>query len=210
MTWAIKYKKRGPRYVVVSYLRNVSGEPLWSHDSHYRARFVTKKHAMQRLDVLRAEWPGFFGKDVTIKVVRFRAKPVEPQGIVIHALYTNTTPVQIGTRDENDGFELEPGCTQYFPITGAVDLIPAPCEDHRAVPVHPLRDVLFAMTRTTPPVFTAHAYSCQDLTEVEKDDLQTWAVMHVQPRWATGIGLIEAAEAQVAEAVSNGNIPPKK
>lgn len=76
-----------------------------------------------------------------------------------------------------------------------------------ATPKNPLRKVLRAMTRQEPPDFV-RGYSTTQLTEEEQQKLQDWAVNAVRPRWLTGIGLLDAADAQVAEAVSNGNIPP--
>ncbi len=76
-----------------------------------------------------------------------------------------------------------------------------------AAPKSPLREVLKAMTGKAPPKYVK-GYSSTELTEQEQSMLQDWAVNHVRPAWLTGIGLIEAADQQVAEAVSNGNIPP--
>lgn len=63
------------------------------------------------------------------------------------------------------------------------------------------------MTGKRPPRFV-RGYSVNDHTDEEIDALQSWAVRNVKPRWLTGIGLLEAAEEQVREAVMNGNIPP--
>lgn len=73
-------------------------------------------------------------------------------------------------------------------------------------PAHPIRDVLKAMTGKAPPKFVK-GYSIYSLTDEEWDKLQSWAVNACRPSWLTGIGLLEAAEHQVQEAVSNGNIP---
>lgn len=77
-----------------------------------------------------------------------------------------------------------------------------------ASPREPLRDVLRAATGKAPPRFV-RGYSTRGLTDEQNDRLQDWAATHARPGWLTGIGLIEAAEAQVAEAVANGNIPPE-
>ena len=69
-----------------------------------------------------------------------------------------------------------------------------------AAPEHPIREVLQAMT----------GYSFKDLSEEQIMELQDWCASHVRPSWLTGIGLMGAAESQVMEAVSNGNIPEEK
>jgi hypothetical protein len=74
-------------------------------------------------------------------------------------------------------------------------------------PKNPLREVLQAMTGSRPPK-CARGYSSTELSDEEQEELHKWAVNHVKPAWLTGIGLIDAADAQIAEAVSNGNIPP--
>jgi hypothetical protein len=65
------------------------------------------------------------------------------------------------------------------------------------------------MTGKRPPKFVKN-YNFDNLTDMQRDELQDWAVNNVRPFWITGIGLIEAAEKQVKEAVDNGNIPPEK
>jgi hypothetical protein len=76
-----------------------------------------------------------------------------------------------------------------------------------AFPKDPIREVLRAMTGVTPPAFVK-GYDCKGLTDAQVQELQDWCATHVRPSWLTGIGLMDAAENQVAEAVSNGNIPP--
>jgi hypothetical protein len=80
----------------------------------------------------------------------------------------------------------------------------------RATPKHPIREVLAAMTglnvRSIP--FYVRGYTLETVSDEYWDRLQDWAIRHTRPAWLTGIGLLEAAEAQVKEAVSNGNIPP--
>ena len=73
-------------------------------------------------------------------------------------------------------------------------------------PEDPIRDVLRSMTGKEPPNFV-RGYSFDGLTDKETMDLQDWASNSVPLGWLTGIGLLEAAESQVGEAVSNGNIP---
>jgi len=75
-------------------------------------------------------------------------------------------------------------------------------------PKNPIRKVLRAMTGRKPPKYV-QGYNYNNLTDRQYQSLQDWAAQHVTPRWLTGIGLIEAAERQVNEAVDNGNIPPE-
>ena len=77
-----------------------------------------------------------------------------------------------------------------------------------ANPKNPIRDVLRAMTGKKPPDYVK-GYDFSNLTSAQRDRLQDWAVNNVRPTWLTGIGLIEAAEKQVKEAVDNANIPPE-
>lgn len=79
---------------------------------------------------------------------------------------------------------------------------------HLATPKNPIRDVLQQMTGCRPPKYV-RGYSLSNLSDKESTALQDWAVNKVQPTWLTGIGLLEAAEQQVEEAVFNGNIPPE-
>jgi|SRR6478609_616191 len=75
-----------------------------------------------------------------------------------------------------------------------------------AQPKDPFRDVLKAMTGKEPPAFVK-GYGSRDLTDQQQMELQDWCSSNAEPFWLTGIGLWEAAEQQVKEAVSNGNIP---
>ena len=71
---------------------------------------------------------------------------------------------------------------------------------------NPIREVLKATTGKSPPKFVL-GYSFENLTDEQFSKLQDWAIVNVKPVWLTGIGLLDAAENQVKEAVSNGNIP---
>ena len=77
-----------------------------------------------------------------------------------------------------------------------------------STPEHPIREILKAMTGKNPPKFLK-GYSVYGTTDDKWDELQTWAVNNCKPYWLTGIALLESAEDQVLEAVSNGNIPPE-
>lgn len=83
-----------------------------------------------------------------------------------------------------------------------------PPKCYLAMPKNPIRKVLRAMTGKKPPEFVK-GYNYDNLTDMQHQELQDWASTNVRPNWLTGIGLVEAAERQVKEAVDNGNIPPE-
>jgi hypothetical protein len=83
-----------------------------------------------------------------------------------------------------------------------------PPKCYLAEPKNPIRKVLRAMTGKKPPKFVK-GYNYDNLTDMQHQELQDWAATNARPRWLTGIGLIEAAERQVKEAVDNANIPPE-
>jgi hypothetical protein len=75
----------------------------------------------------------------------------------------------------------------------------------------PLRDALRVLCggKAPPPYVTGYDYS--NLTDSERDQLQNWVSLNLAAGiyWSTAIGVIEAAEKLVEEAVANANIPPK-
>jgi hypothetical protein len=71
---------------------------------------------------------------------------------------------------------------------------------------NPLTEALEAITGEKPPAYTHGAFSCDDLAEKDVTDLQDWCSLHARPHWSTGIGVLEAAELIVREAVDNANI----
>lgn len=82
----------------------------------------------------------------------------------------------------------------------------------------PYRDLIAHMLkRRAPPLSMVPrgTYTSDDLTEKQSEDLQWWIVKHLCPLrcpglyWSTGIGLIEAMDTMVEEAISNGNIMPR-
>jgi hypothetical protein len=73
---------------------------------------------------------------------------------------------------------------------------------------NPLRGALKTIVGKAPPSFVK-GYDTRLLTDEESLALQEWASMNSRPYWATGFGIVEAAELLVATAVENGNIPPK-
>ena len=73
----------------------------------------------------------------------------------------------------------------------------------------PLADALFAITGMEPPKYTHGLYLSESL-EDKAVDLQDWCADNARPSWATGLGVLEAAELLVQQAVENANIPPEK
>jgi hypothetical protein len=98
---------------------------------------------------------------------------------------------------------------QYYNENQLVFSFMNPPKLYLDIPKNPIRKVLKAMTGKRPPKFVK-GYNFNNLTDMQRDELQGWAVNNVRSFWLTGIGLIEAAEKQVKEAVDNGNIPPEK
>lgn len=50
-------------------------------------------------------------------------------------------------------------------------------------------------------------YQSNELPEAAQSELQDHCSLYCLVDWNTGIGIIEAADSMVQEAVSNGNIP---
>lgn len=88
-------------------------------------------------------------------------------------------------------------------------LISHPPPRYLAMPKRPLWDVLRALTGKRPPPFVK-GYTTKGLSDDEIMKLQDWCATNCIPFWGTGIGLLEAAEQMVREAVNNGNIPPEE
>lgn len=74
---------------------------------------------------------------------------------------------------------------------------------------NPLFEALEAITGKRPPDFLLGKFSVNELNDDESYELQTWCICNSRPTWSTGIGIIEAAESIVSEAVSNRNIDKK-
>lgn len=94
---------------------------------------------------------------------------------------------------------------QMTRIVGGVELEPR----WQAKPKHPIRESLRWLLGAEPPKYV-QGYNLGNLTDDQKDDLQSWAVRNVDKTaifWGTGIAMLDAAEAIVNEAVDNGNIP---
>jgi hypothetical protein len=71
---------------------------------------------------------------------------------------------------------------------------------------NPLTEALHAITGEAPPAYTHGAFAASDLTESDMLDLQDWCCLNARPAWSTGIGVLEAAELIVREAIDNANI----
>jgi len=75
---------------------------------------------------------------------------------------------------------------------------------------NPLAVALQVITGEEPPTYTHGVFSSQELSDENVSDLQDWCSFHARPFWSTGIGVLEAAELIVQEAVDNGNIAGKE
>jgi hypothetical protein len=75
-------------------------------------------------------------------------------------------------------------------------------------PKDPIREALSALCGGKEPPAFVRGHTTQGLTDRQNEELQDWCSTNGRPEWATGIGIIEAAELLVAEAVNNDNIPP--
>lgn len=92
-------------------------------------------------------------------------------------------------------------------IIGGVEVEPT----FQAKPKHPIRDALTWLCGKCVPSYV-QGYDYSNLTEEQHMELQEWVIWNIDKTkipWSTGIGLIDAAEKIVEEAVSNGNIPDK-
>lgn len=71
----------------------------------------------------------------------------------------------------------------------------------------PIRGALRAITGRTPPKWLK-GYSTNFGTDAQRIALQDWVNEKPRPFWSTGIGILDAADTLVDEAVANANIPP--
>lgn len=71
---------------------------------------------------------------------------------------------------------------------------------------NPLFEALLAITGEKPPEFVKGKFATTDLNGRELDKLQDWCVDNARPSWSTGLGIMEAADTIVIEAIGNGNI----
>jgi hypothetical protein len=74
----------------------------------------------------------------------------------------------------------------------------------------PIRRVLRVFCTESPPAFVK-GYDYSNLDDDQHARLQEWVGCHLNPiiSWSTAIGVIEAAQTIVEEAIANANIPPK-
>jgi hypothetical protein len=70
----------------------------------------------------------------------------------------------------------------------------------------PLTEALAALATEAPPSFTRGHVDTSKMTDDQVESLQSWCVDHCKLVWSTGIGMMEAAELVVREAINNGNI----
>jgi hypothetical protein len=72
----------------------------------------------------------------------------------------------------------------------------------------PLAEALGAIVGRCPPKCALGCRSIDELSDQELDELQQWASRWARPCWATGDGILEAAEllVQWAAAAENDNI----
>lgn len=92
-------------------------------------------------------------------------------------------------------------------IIGGVEAEP----NFQGKPKHPIRDVLTWLCGKRAPDYV-QGYDYSNLTDEQHAELQQWVCWNLDKTkipWSTGIGLIEAAQRIVEEAVGNGNIPDK-
>lgn len=78
-------------------------------------------------------------------------------------------------------------------------------------PEHPFREAIKLLAGGVEPPDYVQGYGekPEDVEAGKSMDLQGWMREHCPLEWSTGIGLIEAAEHIVKEAVANANIPPE-
>lgn len=77
------------------------------------------------------------------------------------------------------------------------------------LPMHPLACALYDITGVEPPRSTASMYSTNEMSEADVMALQNWASENAPRAAWTGIGILDAADLLVQEAVANANIPPQ-
>lgn len=78
-------------------------------------------------------------------------------------------------------------------------------------PEHPFREVIKILCggEEPPDYVKGYGEKRDDIDAGLSMDLQGWVREKTPLSWSTGIGIIEAAEKVVEEAVANGNIPPE-
>lgn len=77
-------------------------------------------------------------------------------------------------------------------------------------PHSPLSEALEVLVGDPPPDFLEGVFSCEDLSDDEILQISDWCSLWARPEWATGTGVLEAAELMVQDAVDNDNISRKR
>ncbi len=70
----------------------------------------------------------------------------------------------------------------------------------------PLREALIAITGKEPCLNLLNVKHSNELTPQEQNHLYEWCTQNRRPYWATGLGVLEAAELLVLTAIENANI----
>jgi hypothetical protein len=73
---------------------------------------------------------------------------------------------------------------------------------------NPLNEALVAITNQTPPFDLDGIMNSSDLPDTVALQLSDWCSLNANPEWATGSGILEAANLLVERALENGNIKP--
>jgi len=81
---------------------------------------------------------------------------------------------------------------------------------HRLRVNSPLREALEAISgQACEYLWMVGVFYSGELTDHQQEKLQDWCSINANPGWSTGIGMLEAAEHIVAEAIINANIASK-
>lgn len=70
----------------------------------------------------------------------------------------------------------------------------------------PLREALIAITGKEPTLNLLNIKHLNELTPEDQNLLYEWCTQNRRPYWATGLGVLEAAELLVRTAIENANI----
>jgi len=70
----------------------------------------------------------------------------------------------------------------------------------------PLFEALTAIVGKEPPMQLKGIQKSDELTEADQTKLYEWCTQNATPHWATGLGVLYAAELLVLTALENDNI----
>ena len=76
--------------------------------------------------------------------------------------------------------------------------------------ISPLCSALLSITGKMPPFDLYGVYCASELSDDLAGQLEDWCSVNASPYWATGGGVLEAAELLVDRAVENANLPPHR